>query len=215
VNTRSVACFAGLFLALSGFVFSETLSFPEHNFSVELPEGWIKTDAPAPAISAAKSADGQKIFVIVAARTPDNERDTAVASISRAAKEASKAKGWKISDERQAVINGITFETYNAQLPGGAGTVASFMTSAGNEAYALQAIHKAGIANTDAELRSIVNSFRLLSPAAANMPSYDKTSFAYRLGRLMGAPCACGLLLCICIALGLGIVWFVRRKKAR
>ena len=65
------------------------------------------------------------------------------------------------------------------------------------------------------ELRSIVNSFRLLSPASVNMPSYDKTSFAYRLGRLIGGPCACVLLLAVPIALGLGVVWFARRKKAK
>jgi hypothetical protein len=156
----------------------------------------------------------QKVFVIIAVRMPDNERDTAVASMSRGAKEAAQAKGLTISGERKVSINGIRFENFNSQLPNAGGTMTTWMTLAGGEAYSLQAIHKTGSSESDAELRSIVNSFRLLSPVEVNVPVYDKTSLAYRIGRLVGGPCACVFLLGILVVLSLGIVWSIRRRKA-
>ena len=215
MRNRSVTLFAGVFVIFSGIARAETLSLPEHNFAIDLPEGWSKTDAPAPAVAAIKNGDGQKVFVIVASRMPDNERDTAVASMTRGAKETTKAKGWTISGERRVSINGIAFETFNSQVPNANATIATWMTSAGHEAYALQAIHKSGNAENDAEFRSILNSFRLLSPADVNMPAYDQTSTAYRIGRLVGGPCACVFLLGLLVVVGLGIVWFVRRRKAK
>jgi predicted Zn-dependent protease len=214
MRTRTVIVFASVFVLLSGIARAETLPFPEHNFAIDLPGDWRKTDAPAPALVAIKNADGQKVFVIVATRIPDNERDTGVASMSHGAKESTKAKGWTISGERKVSINGITFETFNSQVPNASATITTWMTLAGNEAYALQAIHKSGNAENDAELRSIMNSFRLLSPAEVNVPAYDKTSVAYRIGRLVGGPCACVFLLGLLVVAGLGIVWLVRRRKA-
>lgn len=213
MRRRTVALAAGVFVILSGIATAETLSVAEHNFTVDLPEGWSKTDAPAPAVAAIKNADGQKIFIIVATRIPDSERDTAVASMARGAKEATKAKGWTISGERKVSINGMTFETFNSRPPNTGATLTSWMTLAGSEAYALQAIHKSGSAESDAELRSILNSFRLLSPADVNVPACDKTSVAYRIGRLVGGPCVCVFLLGLLVGAGLGIVWLIRRRK--
>lgn len=213
MTARFIFLSCAILSGLLGSASAETLSFPEHNFALEIPEGWIRTDAPAPAIAAAKNADGQKIFVIVAARVPANERDTAVQSMSSAAKKASKAKGWKIGAERRVVVKGIEFDTYTSEVPGGI-TVMSWMTSAGSEAYAFQGIHKAGDASSDPEFKSIIESFRLLSPASVNMPSQDTNSAAYRIGRLLGGPCACIFVLGLLVLAGLGIVWLIRRKKA-
>lgn len=196
------------------FAVAETLSFKEHNFAVDLPEGWTTTEAPAPAVGAAKNADGEKMFVFVAAQIPEKERATAVRDMGGAAKDASKKKGWTISAERQVTINGIKFDSYAAQVPGGA-TVISWMTSAGSEAYSLQGIHKNGEASSDPEIQSIMNSFRLLSPAPATIPSYDPNSVAYKFGRLIGGPCSCIFVLGLLVLAGLGIVWFIRRKKTK
>jgi hypothetical protein len=57
MRSRTIALFAGVFMISSGIARAETLSFPEHNFSFELPEGWSKTDAPAPAVAAMKNTD--------------------------------------------------------------------------------------------------------------------------------------------------------------
>src|ERR1700736_5289987 len=151
MNKRLILSGGTILLILAGFAAAETLTFQEHNFAVELPMGWTKTDAAAPALAAAKNADGKKAFVIIAVRVPDNERDTVVHSMSSAAKDASKAKGWKIGSEQKMVVNGITFDSYIAQLPDGV-TLISWMTSAGSEAYSLQGIDKAGDASSDAEI---------------------------------------------------------------
>lgn len=201
-----------LLLALPQFATAETLSFPEHNFAVDLPEGWGETNAPAPApaVMTVKNADGQKTFIVVAAKVPDKERATAVRDMAGGAKAASKEKGWKITSERQVTVKGLTFDTFNAQIPDGP-TVVNWMTSAGSEAYSLQGIHRSGDAASDPELQSILASFRLLTPAPANTPRYDTNSVAYQAGRVFG---------CILIPLGLlaavvlVIVWLVRRGKA-
>jgi predicted Zn-dependent protease len=213
MTARFIFLSCAILSGLLGTASAETLSFQEHNFALEIPEGWTRTDAPAPALGAAKNADGQKIFVIIATRVPANERDTAVQSMSSAAKKASKAKGWKIGAERRVVVNGIEFDTYTSEIPGGI-TAVSWMTSAGSEAYAFQGLHKAGNASSDAELKSIIESFRLLSPASVNMPSYDTNSVAYRTGRLLGGPCVCIFVLGLLVVAGLGLVWLIRRKKA-
>ncbi len=207
MQARTIVAASCLILGWSSLLLAETLSFPDHNFAIDLPAGWTKTDAPAPAVAAAKNGDGNKIFVIVAARLPDNERQTAIASMSHGAKEAAKTKGWKISSEEQTVINGITFESHAAEAPENGGTIMTWITSAGNEGYALQGIHKTGLAKGDAELLSIVRSFRLLSPATVNLPSTS-----YRLGYLLGKTCTCVMLPIILV---IGIVWLVRRRKEK
>ncbi|MEY2519337.1 MAG: hypothetical protein QOF24_1096 [Verrucomicrobiota bacterium] len=213
MSARFIFLSCAILSGLLGSASAETLSFPEHNFSLQIPQGWTRTEAPAPAIAAAKNADGQKIFVIIATPVPKNEQDTAVQSMSSAAKKASKAKGWKIGAERRLVVKGTEFDTYTAEIPGGI-TAMSWMTSAGSEAYAFQGLHKAGDASGDAELQSIIESFRLLSPASVNMSSQDTNSVAYRIGRLVGGPCACIFVLGLLVLAGLGIVWLIRRKKA-
>ena len=215
MKARLIFSGSAILLTFARLAVAETLSVPEHNFAVELPPGWAKTDAPAPAVAAAKNADGDKGFFIIAVRVPDNERATSVRNMSSGAKDASKAKGWKISSERQVVVNGITFDTYNAQAPEGL-TVISWITSAGPETYALQGVHKSGDASSDSEIQYILKSFRLLSPASANTPDSDKNSAAYQLGRLIGGPCVCLVLVgLLVLGAALGTVWFIRRQKAK
>jgi predicted Zn-dependent protease len=213
MTARFILLSCAILSGLIGSASAETLSFPEHNFSLEIPDGWSRTDAPSPAIAAAKNAEGQKIIVIVAAAVSKNERDTAVQSMASAAKKASKAKGWKIGAERRIVVKGIEFDTYTYDIPGGI-TGMSWMTSAGSEVYAFECIHKAGDASSDAEFKSIIESYRLLSPASVNMSSDDTNSVAYRIGRLVGGPCACIFVLGLLVLAGFGIFWLIRRKKA-
>jgi len=213
MSARFIFLSGAIVSGLLGSASAETLSFPDHNFALEIPAGWTRSDAPAPALAAARNADGQKVFVIIATQVPARERDSAVQSMSSAAKKASQAKGWKIAAEHRVVVKGIEFDTYTAEIPGGI-TAMSWMTSAGSVAYAFQGVHKAGDASSDAEFKSIMESFRLLSPASVHMPSYDTNSVAYRVGRLVGGPCACVFLLGLLVVAGLGIFWMIRRKKS-
>ncbi|HEY8834396.1 MAG TPA: hypothetical protein VIM09_02340, partial [Chthoniobacterales bacterium] len=72
-----------------------------------------------------------------------------------------------------------------------------------------------GDASSDGEIRSIINSFHLLSAAPVNMPSYDQNSAAYRIGRTFGGPCVCLFLVGLLVVAGLGIFWLIRRKKTQ
>src|SRR5690349_8017234 len=87
-------CFATLVI-VSGPSRAETRSIKEHNFSVEIPDGWSETTAAAPTVLAAKSANGQKAFVVITTKIPDKEKSSAARSMAAGAKDAAQKKGWK------------------------------------------------------------------------------------------------------------------------
>jgi predicted Zn-dependent protease len=205
-------CFAVLLVA-PGYARAETLSSKDHNFSIDLPNGWSETNAPAPppAIFTVKNTRGQKSFIVIAAQIPDKERASVARDMATGAKKASREKGWKISSEKQTTLNGMIFETFKSETPDGI-TLMNWITSAGNEASSLQGISKIGDASSDPELQSIADSFRLISPLPTNTPGLDKGSVAYKVGRVFG----CCLFPGVLIALIAGfIIWLVRRNKPK
>ena len=207
MNTRAIRLISGLLLTTSSFVAAETLSVQQHNFAVELPPGWTTTDAPSPAVAAAKNADGQKIVIVIAASVPENERRTVARDTGGSAREATKTKGWPIIAERQRVVNSLPFDIFTARIPDGT-TITTWITSAGSEVYSLQGIHKTSEADGDSELQSVLSSFHLLTPAEINTPRAVSSSTGYRIGHILPPLVILGLV-------GTGIVWLIRRMTRK
>ncbi len=185
---------------------AETLSFPEHNFSIELPANWSRADANAPAVMGAKNADGTKVVVVVvAAPIPEGERSDAAAQMVAGAKGSMKEKGWAIFGERPVTSSGLVFDTFTARMSD-AGTMTIWVISVDDKAYSLTGIWKSGDASADPELQSVLRSFRFLSSVSQNTSSADRSSVAYRIGYMLGP------FLLLAVLAG-GVIMLVRRFR--
>jgi predicted Zn-dependent protease len=187
---------------------AETLSFSEHNFSIELPANWSRSDVKAPAVVGARNADGTKaIVVLVAATIPERERSRAAAQMVAGAKDSMKEKGWAIIGERQVTNNGLVFDTFTARMSD-AGTMTTWVISVNDKAYSLTGVWKSGDASADPELQSVLGSFRFLSSVSQNTTSAQWSSIAYRIGYMLGP------ILLLAVLAG-GVIMLVRRSRRR
>ncbi len=186
---------------------AKTLSFSEHNFSIELPANWSRADAKAPAVVGERNADGTKAVVVIAATIPESERSGTAAQMVAGAKGSMKEKGWAIFGERQVTSNGFVFDTFTARMSD-AGTMTTWMISVDDKAYSLSGIWKSGDASADPELQSVLGSFRFLSSVSQNTSSADRSSVAYRIGYLLGP------FLLLAVLAG-GVIMLVRRSRRR
>lgn len=187
---------------------AETLSFSEHNFSIELPANWSRSDAKAPAVLGEKNADGTKaVVVIVAAAIPEGERLRAAAQMVAGAKASMKEKGWAIIGERPTTSNGLVFDTFTARMLD-AGTMTTWVISVGDKAYSLGGVWKSGDASADPEIQSVLGSFRFLSSVSQNTTSAQWSSVAYRIGYRLGP------VLLLSVLAG-GVIIIVRRSRRR
>lgn len=186
---------------------AETLSFSEHNFSIELPATWSRSDVNTPAVVGARNADGTKAVVIVAATIPERERSRAAAQMVAGAKGSMKEKGWSIFGERQVTSNGLVFDTFTARMSD-AGTMTTWVISVNDKAYSLTGVWKSGDASADQELQSVLGSFRFLSSVSQNTTSAQWSSVAYRIGYLLGP------FLLLAVLAG-GVIMLVRRSRRR
>jgi hypothetical protein len=187
---------------------AETLSFAEHNFSIELPANWSRSEVKAPAVLGARNADGTKAVVVVAATIPANERSSAAAQMVAGAKGSMKEKGWTIFGERPVTSNGLVFDAFTARMPD-AGTMTTWVVSVKDKAYALTGVWKSGDASADPELQSVLGSFRSLSPVSQNTTSAQRSSGAYRIGYMLGP-----ILLLALLAGGVIIIVRLSRRRA-
>jgi predicted Zn-dependent protease len=187
---------------------AETLSFSEHNFSIELPANWSRSDVKAPAVVGARNADGTKaIVVLVAAPIPERDRSRAAAQMVAGAKDSMKEKGWAIFGERQVTNNGLVFDAFTARMSD-AGTMTTWVISVNDKAYSLSGVWKSGDASADPELQSVLGSFRFLSSVSQNTTSAQRSSVAYRIGYLLGP------FLLLAVLAG-GVIVLVRRSRRR
>lgn len=186
---------------------AEPLSFAEHNFSIELPANWSRSEIKAPAVLATRNADGSKAVVVAAVTIPENERSQAAAQMVAGAKGSMKEKGWALFGERQVTSNGLVFDTFTARMSD-AGTMTSWVISVNDKAYSLTGVWKAGDASADPELQSVLKSFRSLSSVSQNTTSSERSSGAYRIGRLLGP------FLLLAVLAG-GVIMLVRRSRRR
>ena len=186
---------------------AETLSFSEHNFSIELPANWSRSNVNAPAVVGARSSDGTKAVLVVVGTIPEGERSRAAAEMVAGAKSTMKEKGWALFGERQLTSHGLVFDAFTARMSD-AGTMTTWVISVDDKAYSLTGVWKNGDASADPELQSALGSFRFLSSVSQNTTSAQRNSVAYRTGYLLGP------FLLLALLAG-GVIMFVRRSRRR
>ena len=203
MNIRLLPFISALILIMSDFAVAETMSFQNHNFTIEVPSTWTTINPTPPgALFAVQSSDGEKVFFATALSVPENESASRGLSMMIAGfKKARIDNNWPIVAERQQTANDLSFTVFTSQALGKNDTATTWFTSTGTEVYLLQGIHKAGDATTDQELLSIINSFHLISPAQTISHNNPTTSTAFRVGCIFG--------------IVMVVVLFIRRKNSK
>jgi len=161
---------------------AKPLVFSELNFSVELPDDWTLLSASNPQYAVlARNNDNTKTLVVAVIKFPPKLSPGALSSGIADFKNSWKVglikTGWKISKEQPIVIADIPFITF----PGIKNNAfcLNYLTSAGDYLYGI----KCELYNAqDPEVLSIINSFRLLSPAKVNSLPPETTTTGYILG---------------------------------
>jgi hypothetical protein len=180
---------------------------PEHNFSVEIPDGWIDIrPLPPETVLAKKNAANTKGFMVAATKLSGSERDSGAADFRGGVKKGMTERGAKIDPEERLTIAGLPFVSFAAHVPTGQ-TFLEYSTAAGDLVYLLQIVASPGIdVAHDSELQSIVQSFRLLSAVPSAPLDATPQSAAYKAGYLFGRFAAIGVVVWLIIRL------FSRRK---
>ncbi|MFI0348643.1 MAG: hypothetical protein ACH346_07775 [Chthoniobacterales bacterium] len=155
-----------LFLAASSLS-AATLPFPEANFSLEVPSDWVAvTPKPAQVTLVMKNPIGSKVLIVLAIKSSGRHLLKGAADMREGAQQEQSKAGWKIFPEQRAIIAGIPFIFYHSINGNQASTF--YTTSAGDYVYGIRCTKVDGMPFDDAELNSVINSFKLLSPARMN-----------------------------------------------
>jgi hypothetical protein len=196
-------------LVSAAFLRAEPIRFPEHNFSIDVPTGWTEiTPRPPQALVALQNPDNSKRMMAFAVKLPPNERTTGATDLRAGAKKSMSDKGWRIDPEQQLTVSGQPFISFAAHVPSGE-TLTAYTTAAADEVYMLQIIQ--GTPLTDAsDLQSIVQSFRLLSPAEIPPLNTPPKSAAFRAGEVVGRALFFATIPCVIV-----VIWFVIRARSK
>ena len=189
-----------------------TLQYPEHNFSIALPAGWTDIKPPPPQmVIASQSADNSRRILVTAVKLPDRERETGAADIRAGARHSLGEMGWKFDPEHQVSINGVPFIAFNSHPPATSpvGMMTTYTTAAGAEVYMLQSIGRAQT-DTDPELQSVIQSFRLINPAEVRSLNKRTDSAAYRVGYFIGR-----FAIFLVIPVIVLVLWLANRSRSR
>ena len=181
--------------------------FPEHNFAIEVPAEWTEIAAPVPpVVVAVQTPDQSRAVLVMAVEVPEKERHVFAADFRAGVTAGLKDKGCRVEPEQPLTIGDLPFITIPALRPDGM-AFTSYIAGAGNRGYLVQVMAEPGLVNSDPELRGIVQSFRLLSPAKP-LPTHappvrQPSRFAFFIGRIWG-------ITLIASVLGL-VIWFIYR----
>lgn len=122
------------------------------------------------------------------------------------AKNAAKAKGCEIQNEHQLTINGVPMHAYTTQIADTV-SIASYMGFADDVGFSLQGYSKTSDAGADAEITTVLNSFRVLSKTESRPKVAQPDDTAFRFGYVVG--CVATLLFV------LGLFWMIISKSKR
>lgn len=164
---------------------AKPLVFSNLNFSIELPDDWILLTPSQPEhVLVARNNDNTKSVLVAVFKFPPNLSPNKISSEIASLKNGWKAGlikgGWNISKEQPTVIADIPFVSFTATENNI--SCLNYFTSAGDYFYGI----KCEEFNAQApEILSIINSFRLLSPAKINSLPPETTITGYTLGLKM------------------------------
>jgi heme/copper-type cytochrome/quinol oxidase subunit 4 len=193
----------GIILTVSNFAVAETMSFQNHNFTIEVPPTWTAINPTPPGtLFAMQSSDGEKVFFANALSVSENKNASEGLSMMIAGfKKARIDNNYQIVAERRQTLNNFSFTVFTSQASDKKETQTTWFASTAAEIYILGGIHKAGDANTDQELLSIISSFHLLSPAQTISHNNQINSMAFWFGCIFGVVIV--------------VVFFIRRKNSK
>jgi hypothetical protein len=194
---------SGIILTVSNFAVAETMSFQNHNFTIEVPPTWTAINPTPPGtLFAMQSSDGEKVFFANALSVPENKNASEGLSLMIAGfKKARIDNNYQIVTEYQTNLNDFSFTVFVSKAADKKETETTWFASTAAEIYLLGGIHKAGDANNDQELLSIISSFHLLSPAQTISHNNPINSIAFGFGCIFGV---------VIVA-----VFFIRRKNSK
>ncbi|MBX9577573.1 MAG: hypothetical protein K2W97_03735 [Chthoniobacterales bacterium] len=164
---------------------AKPLVFSNLNFSIELPDDWILLNPTQPEHAlAARNNDNTKTVLVVVFKIPTNlspnNISSGIANFKNGWKSGLVKGGWKISKEQPTVIADIPFVSFTATENNI--SCLNYFTSAGDYFYGIKCEEYNA---QDPEVLSIINSFRLLSPAKINSLPPETTTTGYTLGLKM------------------------------
>jgi hypothetical protein len=140
--------------------------FPEHNFSLDLPEWWMAaTPAPAEALAAFRSPKRDRSVYVTS--TKNRQFETANdEEIYASAKQGFTEQKFTITGEGRQEAGGLTWLTITARGEQGL-TSTLWLHRLGPRIYSMRADHLAGDVATDPEIQATLRSFRFLEDPAA------------------------------------------------
>ncbi|HZL79689.1 MAG TPA: hypothetical protein VFC17_12705 [Candidatus Limnocylindrales bacterium] len=188
MKTRMFFLISAAILTMTNFAFAETMSFQTHNFTIEIPPTWTAINpTPTGTLSAVQNSDGEKVFFVNALSVPENKSASDGLSMMIAGfKKARIDNNYQIVAEYQTNLNDFSFTVFTSQAANKKETETTWFASTAAEIYLLGGIHKAGDANNDQELLSIIKSFHLISPVQTISQNNPINSMAFRFGCIFG-----------------------------
>jgi hypothetical protein len=203
-------------LFLPMVVSAAPVGFPEHNFSIEVPAGWVGVNpVPAPMLAAYQNADGSKKFVLMVQKVSDARRALTNAAFLEGMRKGMAGQGMTLDSEQKGTIQGLPSLAVTGHLPNGV-TATSYVVGAGDQMYVMQAVLNPGIAAaTDAEVQSVVQSFKFLTPVPVLADALDGKSAAYRIGYMVGSVLAIPLTIGVLFLVVLGVLYLGKRARRR
>ncbi len=184
------------------------ISFPNHNFSVEFPEGWSAiTPVPKPMLAAYQNADGTKKMVLLVQPLVGAQRALTNAEFMKGLKDGMARQGMALDSEKLGTIEGLPSVAVTGHLPGGL-TMTAFVVGANEKMYMMQAVLGPGLnALKDPEVQSVVQSFKFLTPVPPSPAPSDEDSMAFRIGFVVGV-------VLILVIVVVGLVFVIKHAKS-
>jgi hypothetical protein len=124
--------------------FAAPLRFPDHNFSIEMPETWVPISPQPPEVLAAvQSPDAAKKLLVAAVKLSPLHRSSGADQFRRGMKKGMTSEGWQIDPDRPLTIGDLPFISFATHNQSGI-TGATYTTAAGDLVYVIQTFAQAG-----------------------------------------------------------------------
>jgi len=199
-----------LVLLLAGRLVAAPLAFPQHNFAVELPSGWVQTPPPsATTLVAAKSANGQQFLLISAVTLGQHRMAHAAEDTRKGIKRSYEARKLTIDSESNIRVGTTPFLALTAH--DSLTRQAAYTTAAGSDAYEIQFISTNSGPVDNPAIEPVLKSFRLLQPAPFASVTSPTHGFVLHLGGLN----VLFIVAALVIVGGVMIVFFFRRTQRK